>query len=56
MRHKDSLFAMIQTNFYYGPMYGNCCPNYSADLNDPWKVDILLLDIHLPNIQNNLKV
>ena len=27
-----------------------------VDLNDPWIMDTLMLDIHLPNIQNDLKV
>ena len=47
---------MIQTNICNGPIYFNCCPNYSVDLNDPWIMDTLVLDIHLPNIQNDLKV
>ena len=49
-RHKDSLLAMIRTNILNGPIYFNCCPNYSVDLNDPLIIDILLSDIHLPNI------
>ena len=34
-RHKDSLLVMIRTNILNGPIYFNCCPNYSHDLNDP---------------------
>ena len=49
-RPKDSLLAMIRTNILDGPMYFNCCPNYSVDLNVPLIIDILLSDIHLPNI------
>ena len=49
-RHKDSLLAMIRTNILDGPIYFNCCPNYSVDLNDPLIIDILLSDIHHPNI------
>ena len=56
IRYKDSLLDMIQTNICNGPIYFNCCPNYSVDLNDPWIMDTLVLDIHLPNIQNDLKV
>ena len=55
IRYKDLLLAMIQTNICNGPIYFNCCPNYSVDLNDPWIMDTLVLDIHLPNIQNDLK-
>ena len=55
IRYKDSLLAMIQTNICNGPIYFNCCPNYSVDLNDPWIMDTLVLNIHLPNIQNDLK-
>jgi len=54
--HKDSLFVMIQTVICYGPICYKCRPNYSVELNDDWIIDALLLDIHLPNIQNNLKV
>ena len=49
-RHKDSLLAMIRMNILDGPIYFNCCPNYSVDLNDPLIIDILLSDIHHPNI------
>ena len=56
MHHKDSLFAMTQTNTCDGRIYCDWCPNYSVDLNDPWIRDTLLLDIQLPNIQNNLMV
>jgi len=56
IRHKDSLFAMIQRNICYGPIYCSCCPKYWIDLNVPRIIDTLLLDIYLPNIQNNLKV
>ena len=41
---------MIRMNILDGPIYFNCCPNYSVDLNDPLIIDILLSDIHLPNI------
>jgi len=54
--HKDSLVTMIQMNICYGPMYCDCYPNYSVDLNDHRIIDALLLHIYLPNIQNNLKV
>ena len=47
---------MIQTSICYGSIYCNYCPNNSVDLNDHWTIDALLLDIHLANIQNNLKV
>jgi len=47
---------MIQMNICYGHIYCNRCANYSLDLNDPWNIDTLLLDIRRPNIQNNLKV
>ena len=56
IRYKDSLLAMIQTNICNGPIYFNCCSNYSVDLNDHWIMDTLVLDIYLPNIQNDLKV
>ena len=45
-RHKGSLLAIIQTNILNGPIYFNCCPNYSVDLNDPLIIDIFLSDIH----------
>ena len=41
---------MIRMNILDGPIYFNCCPNYSVDLNDPLIIDILLSDIHHPNI------
>ena len=47
---------MIRTNICNRPIYFNCCLNCLVDLNDPWIVDTLLLDIHLANIENNLKV
>ena len=54
-RHKDSLLAMIRTNILDGPTYFNCCPNYSVDLNDPLIIDILLSDIHHPNVHKKKK-
>ena len=33
--HKGSLLAIIRTNILNRPIYFNCCPNYSNDLNDP---------------------
>ena len=48
--HKDSLLAMIRMNILDGLIYFNCCPNYSVDLNDPLNIDILLSDIHHPNM------
>ena len=33
-RNKDSLLATIRTNILNGPIYFNCCQNYSNDLND----------------------
>ena len=45
-RPKDSLLAMIRMNILDGPIYFNCCLNYSVDLNDPLIIDIFLSDIH----------
>ena len=56
IRYKDSLLAMILTNISNGPIYFNRYPNYSVYLNEPWILDTVVLDIHLANIQNDLKV
>ena len=47
--YKDSLLAMIQTNICNGPIYFNCCPNFTVDLTDPWILDTLVLDVHNPS-------
>ena len=54
IRRNYSLLDVIQMRICNGPIYVNYCLNYSVDLNDPWIIDALLLDIRLPNIQNNL--
>lgn len=46
-RYKSSLLAMDQTNICNGPIFFNCCPNFSVDLTDPMILDSLMFDVKL---------
>ena len=47
--YKDSVLAMIQTNICNGPIYFNCFPNFTVDLQDPLILSSLILDIQILN-------
>lgn len=49
---KDSLLALANTNICQGPIYFNCFPNLSKDLEDPFILQSLILDVNMAhNIQ-----
>ena len=47
--HKDPSLVTIQTNSGNGPIYFNCCPNYSVDTNNPWKK----IQVHIRELSRN---
>ena len=44
---KDSLLALANTNIFQGPIYFNCFPNLCKDLEDPYILQSLVLDVNL---------
>ncbi|KAG5575496.1 hypothetical protein H5410_055630, partial [Solanum commersonii] len=41
----DSMLGVLQSNLADGPVYFNCYPNFSVDINDPNVMDSLTLNI-----------
>jgi len=50
----DSLLGVLQSNLAYGPVYFNCYPNFSLDINDPNVMDSLTLNVKTKNLNNKI--
>ena len=48
----DSLLAVLQSNLANGPVYFNCYPNYSIDINDQNIIDTLTLNVKTKNMNS----
>ncbi|PHT26901.1 hypothetical protein CQW23_33494 [Capsicum baccatum] len=48
----DSLLGVIQSNLADGPVYFNCYPNFSVDINDPNIMDVLTLNVKTKNMNS----
>ncbi|KAM3198755.1 hypothetical protein P3L10_034506 [Capsicum annuum] len=48
----DSLLGVIQSNLSDGPVYFNCYPNFSVDINDPNIMDVLTLNVKTKNMNS----
>jgi hypothetical protein len=48
IRYEQSLLAIVQTNLHNGPIYFNCAPDICKALKDPFLMNTLLLDLHMP--------
>ncbi|KAG5576343.1 hypothetical protein H5410_056477 [Solanum commersonii] len=50
----DSMLGVLQSNLADGPVYFNCCPNFSFDINDPNVMDSLTLNAKTKNLNNKI--
>ncbi|KAG5610061.1 hypothetical protein H5410_021342 [Solanum commersonii] len=48
----DSLLAVLQSNLANDPVYFNCYPNYSIDINNQNVIDTLTLNVKTKNINS----
>ncbi|KAG5606712.1 hypothetical protein H5410_028204, partial [Solanum commersonii] len=48
----DSLLGVLQSNLAAGPVYFNCYPNFSVDINDPNVMDSLTLNVKTKNLNS----
>ena len=48
----DSLLGLLQSNLTDGPVYFNCYPNFSVDINDPNVTDTLTLNVKTKNLNS----
>ena len=46
----DSILSMIDSNLANGPVYFNCFPNFSININDPSILSSLNLNIKTKNM------
>ncbi|XP_060183118.1 uncharacterized protein LOC132613080 [Lycium barbarum] len=49
-----SLLGVLQSNLAHGPVYFNCYPNYSVDINDQNILDTLTLNIKTINMNSKV--
>ena len=49
-RFTDSVLSMIDSNLANGPVYFNCFPNFSMNINDPSILSSLTLNIKTKNM------
>ncbi|XP_070034473.1 uncharacterized protein [Nicotiana tomentosiformis] len=50
----DSLLGILQSNLANGPVYFNCYPNFSVDINDPNVMDTLTLNVKTKNMNSKI--
>lgn len=50
----DSLLGVLQSNLAQGPVYFNCYPNYSVDINDQNILDTLTLNIKTKHMNSKI--
>jgi len=50
----DSLLGVLQSNLAQGPVYFNCYPNFSVDINDQNVLDTLTLNIKTKNMNSKV--
>lgn len=48
----DSLLGVLESNLAHGPIYFNCYPNFSVDIQDPNILDNLTLNIKSKNMNS----
>lgn len=50
----DSLLGILESNLADGPVYFNCYPNFSVDINDPNIMDTLTLNVKTKNMNSKV--
>ena len=50
----DSMLGVLQSNLADGPVYFNCYPNFSLDINDPNVMDSLTLNVKIKNLNSKI--
>ncbi|KAG5577364.1 hypothetical protein H5410_057498 [Solanum commersonii] len=50
----DSMIGVLQSNLADGPIYFNCYPNFSIDINDPNVMDSLTINVKTKNLNNKI--
>lgn len=52
----DDLFlGVLESNLAHGPIYFNCYPNFSVDIQDPNILDTLTLNIKIKNMNSKIQ-
>ncbi|WP_353803691.1 hypothetical protein, partial [Acinetobacter baumannii] len=51
---EDSLLGILESNLAHGPVYFNCYPNFSIEIEDPHILDTLTLNIKTKNMNSKL--
>ena len=54
LNFEDSLLGVLQSNLANGPVYFNCYPNFSVDINDQNVLDTLTLNIKTRNMNSKV--
>ncbi|KAJ8552789.1 hypothetical protein K7X08_020182 [Anisodus acutangulus] len=54
LNFEDSLLGVLQSNLARGPVYFNCYPNFSVDIQDENILDTLTLNIKTKNMNNKI--
>ena len=50
----DSLLGILESNLAQGPVYFNCYPNFSVEIEDPNILDTLTLNVKTKNMNSKL--
>ena len=50
----DSLLRVLECNLAQGPVYFNCYPNFSVEIEDPNILDTLTLNVKTKNMNRKL--